>query len=837
MNGGNILNKYCNNSWKTIVEMLKGDIYKGLSEEECLQRRKYFGDNKVFVPYGKGKLASIKGFIRLHIFISITIISYLIYLGEYIMAIIAAVFLLIGILIKVFHGKNKEKKIKILQRLNNTITTVLREGLEVKVKAEDVVKGDIVIFSKGSQIPADIRVIRAIDIKVDEKNVTGESFLKDKFDNKMEGESYLIEEMKNILFKGSEIKEGEGLGIAVETGNSTQLGKMLTLLIDANDNKHTLGKKLEKKLGRIMLVLSCISVVIFFLMQEYGQAKETLALSLFATQSIPIISIAFLYGFILKKDMKKQGIDLINFSTLDLISEIQVLFIDKIGAVTKEEMVVNKVFANNNIFEAKNLSFNKEINITRLLEIIVLCNNANYSAENNTCKGDLMEVAYLKLGDEKLVHKSMLEYKYRRIFEIPMDSDKKMLTTVNKGKRGCRANVKGSVDTVLNRCTYIMIDGLEKEITLEDMDRIKAMDFRFSVEGLITQGVAYRSFTYNPTKSENIENNLVFVGIVALENPLSEDIEEELDEIKNRGIIPILFTDDNKITAAALGRKTRLALRDNKVITGVEVDSLSSQELIDTVSRARIFSRANPETKVKIIGLFIKDNYPVAACGETLGDFPIMSLCKLGIGKGKASEIIKKVSDVFIQKNYLRGFLSLFHISETFNKGLKKLEVAMIMLLSAEIIIINVLPIISKGNIIGFAPLIMLNTILAVPLFIALLKSPSEISRNNIIFRSLMGIGITLGSIYYFKMQNEIMLVICLGGIMIIHTILNCKISIRKLSLAFLLIILGVFLWIGSIVLLSSLSNSSFSMDIILRIGAVLIIYLIIELIMKKWRK
>ena len=266
------MNKYCNNSWKTIVEMLKSDIYKGLSEDECHQRRKDFGDNKVFVPYGKGKLAFIKEFIHLHIFISIIIIGYLIYLAEFIMATISAGFLLIGILIKVFHGKNKQKKIKVLQRLNNTTTTVLRDGMEKIVKSEEVLKGDIVIFSKGSLIPADIRIIRAIDIKVDEKNVTGESFLKDKFESKMEGDNYLIEEMKNILFRGSIIKEGEGSGIVVETGNSTQLGKMLAMLMYANNNKHTLGKKLEKKLGRMMLFLSALSVGIFFLTKEYGQA-------------------------------------------------------------------------------------------------------------------------------------------------------------------------------------------------------------------------------------------------------------------------------------------------------------------------------------------------------------------------------------------------------------------------------------------------------------------------------------------------------------------------------------------------------------------------------------
>ncbi|PRR83942.1 cation-transporting P-type ATPase [Clostridium vincentii] len=829
------MNNYCNNSWKTIVAMLKSDISKGLSENDCIQRKKAFGNNKVFVPYGNGKLGFIKEFIHLHIFISILISCYLIYSREIVMAIISVGLLLAGILIKVLHGKNKQDNIKFLQRLNNTTTTVLRDGLEIIVKSEQVLKGDIVIFSKGSLIPADIRIIRAIDIKVDEKNVTGENFLKDKFESKMDRDNYLVEEMKNILFRGSIIKEGEGSGIVVETGNSTQLGKMLAMLMYANNNKHTLGKKLEGKLGIMIFIISAFSIGMFLVTKGYGQAYYSLKLSLFATQSIPIVSIAFLYGYILKKDMRKQGIDLINFSTLDLISQIQVLFIDKIGAITKEEMIVNKIFVNNNIFEAKNINFNKEINIIRLIEIIVLCNNAIYSPEKGTGKGDLIEVAYLKFGDEKLAHKTMLESRYRRVFEIPMDSDKGVLTTLNKGKRGCRANVKGRLDAVLSRCTYIMIDGLEKEITLEDIDKIKSIDFKFSLEGLITQGVAYRSFSYNPTKSENIESNLVFVGIVALENPLSENIEEEIEEIKSRGIIPIIFTDDNKITATSIGKKTRVALRDNKVITGVEVDALSSEELIETVSRTRIFSRANPETKAKIIGLFTKDNYPVAACGETLGDLSVMSLCRLGIGKGNASEIIKKAADVFIQRNYLRGFLSLFHISERFNRGVRKIETLMGVLLFAEIIIINAISIISKGNIINVIPLIIINAILAVPLFIVLLKFPGIAGKNNLVIRSLMFIVLSLSGLYDINMENEVVLVLILGGMMMIYTIANSKISIRNSSL--LIIIIGVLLWIGSIGILGYLNNESFSIDVIIKIGIGLIIYLIIELIMKKWQK
>jgi magnesium-transporting ATPase (P-type) len=821
MNGGSILNIYSNNSWKAIVEMLKSDIYKGLSEEECEKRRKDSGDNRVFVPYKNGFISSLKNFFSIYIFLSIAIIGFLFYFSEYVMGSISTAIIVVSLIIKIAHTKNKASKMKFLQNLNNTTTKVLRDGMPKDVKSEELVKGDIVYFSKGSLVPADMRVITATEIKVDEKNITGENFLKDKFDSKIDNVVYSIEEMKNIVFKGSVIVEGEGSGIVVETGNSTELGKMFTMVMDANENKHTLGKRIEKRLGKIMLILTLIAIGASAASFSFVNNLYGLSLSLFAIQIMPIISIAFLYVIILKKDLHKKGVDLVNMSTLDIINEIEILFMDKIGSVTKEEMIVDKLYVNNKIFESKEIIYNREITIKRLIETIVLCNNSTYDSDKHIGDGELKEVAYLKFANEKTAYKSMLEASHRRIFEIPMDTDKRVISTINKEKQGSRANSRGNVDAVLDRCSYIMIDGLEKEITSEDIQKIKAIDYNFSLEGLITQGIAYRSFSYTPSREENIENNLVFVGIVALDNPLNDDIEEEISEIKNRGIIPIMITDDNKIVATSLGKKAKLATANNKVITGIEIYSLGNEELIDTISRTRVFSRVTPDLKAKIIGLFIKDKYKVAASGESLGDLPTISLSNLGIGKGSAPQIIKNAADLFIKNNYLKGFLSIFDIAKKFNEGVAKVEAAIITVLFTEIVIINALPTINNQINISYLPILIVNVVLAIPLFLSLIHSPKG-DDDKFILRSIVYSVLALATTYDANSSFEIVLIVTLGAFLLINVFLNSSISLKKISAELVLFITSILLWlisIGGLILLN---------------GVIIFINLIYELILKR---
>ena len=197
------MNIYSNNTWKTVVGMLKSNERTGLSEFECKERREKYGDNKVFIPYKTSVIGNIKNFLSPHIFLSFFIGAFLVYMQEYILGGITFTMVIITMLIKFFHSRSVVQKVKFMQKLNDSTAKVLRDGTEKIVKAEELVKGDIVVFSKDSLMAADIRIIQAEDLKVDEKNITGEKFLKDKFDSRIDNTVYSIEEMKNMLIKGT----------------------------------------------------------------------------------------------------------------------------------------------------------------------------------------------------------------------------------------------------------------------------------------------------------------------------------------------------------------------------------------------------------------------------------------------------------------------------------------------------------------------------------------------------------------------------------------------------------------------------------------------------------
>ena len=824
------MNFYYNNTWKFIIEKLSSDIHKGLSEESVPKRGEAYGDNKIKLPLGSsGVFSYIKELISIYLFICLFIDIFLLVNKNYVLALFVTIILFSNIFLRWLNIYQKKKQVEFLQNINYTTVSVLRDGVEKIVKSEELVVGDIVYVRKGSLIAADMRVIRAHDIKVDEKNVTGENFLKDKYESKIGGEVSSISEMKNILFKGTVIKEGEGAGIVISTGNNTQLGKLLTVMNYANSNKNTLRSMLDKNINKLYLLISFVTLITYLL------NKEIIAVSLFLLGIIPVELILNTYIYTLKKDLDKDGIDLINASTLELVKDLEILFLDKVGSITLNKMVVKGIVSNNKLYDIDKIDYKKDININRFMDILLLCNNSTYNIETDNGSGDLSEIAYIRFASNNRIDKSLLDSKHKRIFEVPMDSDKRMLTTLNKSKKGYRANIKGDVDKVLERCTHIMIDGLEKEITNEDIKMIKALDFNYSVEGLKTQGVAYRSFNYQPSLSENVESNLVFVGIVALENPIIDDVDKQILNIKQRGIIPILFTDDNKIAATAIGQKTRLISDPSLVISGIELDSLSKEELIGVLSKAKIFSRVNPEIKSKIVGLFNQDGYKVGVAGETLGDLSSLGIAKVGISKGKAPEIVKKVSDLFIKDNYLNKFLKLFDVSQSFMKNLYSCEKITLMFLLSQLISLNLISLIDYKVGGDFIPVLITNLVIFSILTVGVLKSGLKSDGIGLSIVKILACSVlTFLESYIIKGQCEIVFLIVFTGSLLINIIVNLKTKLFHINISSILLYCAIFIWILSIGILGIINGVSFTLYEVISLVIILVIYLIIELIVKK---
>ena len=834
------MEKYCNNSWTQIVELLNSNVQHGISEKDCEAIRLRYGSNKIDLPSGNRVYKHVLNALKQKAVIIYIIIAIILFVfGYYLFGGMVTLLLILNLILTIMHTIRRDKEIGVLERLNFADTVVIRDGTQKIIKSEELVMGDIVKFNRNSVIPADIRIISANDIKVDEKNITGENFYKEKFESKIMGSISSLADMKNILFKGSVIKAGDGLGIVIATGNSTQLGRVLAMLTYASNRKHNFGEMISKYLEKYLLIYF-IGIIItgsFFVYMGQDIQKNYISTALFALGCFPITIIAKLvYNNVIKKFLN-ENIEIINFSVFNLVRDVNILFLDKVGAISKKEMIVKKIFVNNDTISTDE-PYLKEITFDRMIEISLVCNNAIYNAGDDSGKGELDELAFLSYAAKKKIYKAAIDGKNLKTLEIPMDSDKKFYTVVSKIDKRYRANTRGNVDAVLEQCTHIMIEGVERELTDEHKVKIKETDMNLSIEGLITQGFSYRNFTYEPSKSENIESNMVFVGIIGLENPLEDNLENTINRIKDKAIVPILFTEESKLSAITNAKKANIIRNNNQVVAGIELDSLNYQELKDLLSRVRVFCRVNPEIKSKIVSLFIKDGHKVATTGETLGDLPALNLSNVGIGKGKASVMVKKVADVYIQENYLDGFFKIRDFSRSFNKNIDRAFKIYCMTILSEVLILLGCLFMGQTESFDFWGILTINAIVFIPLsLIILLRNGRSITRNEMIIRSSLLSLITIISIYKVdgKEATIIPLTIVSMGVLL-FTLFNSNISIKKLSNELIMGIVSILI-VSAVVAGIILINNIMLRGIIAIELVVSIIFLIIfEILTRKWQ-
>ncbi|GAB6169621.1 cation-transporting P-type ATPase [Clostridium carnis] len=829
---------YYSNTWVKVVDLLGSSINKGLYEYDCEIRRTQYGDNRICLPYSGGKLNILKGLLKQkYIYFILTIIILFAIRGFNSLAIITGLLLILSVSFKIYFEIVKEKEVEILQNLNTSQVLVLREGIERLIEAEELVKGDIVYFRKNSFISADIRIIESKDLKVDERSITGDSFLKDKYETKVSGYVGSIGDINNMLFRGSIIKDGQGKGIVVETGNNTQLGKLLRVINTVNVKKHTMIQRVENIASKVGICLILTQVILGLILPEKLISKEAIfAYGIFSILSICTPIIILEYVKIIKGRFKDENIEIINFSTIDLVKDVKVMFLDKVGTLTKNELYVEKVYTNEEIIGANKLDVN-DINVKRLLDISILCNNAKYNNDSKWSKGDMFEIAYVKFGLEKSLFKGTIESKNKRKFEMPRDTNRKLITTVNKNRKGYRANTRGNLDSILEVSTHVLVNGIERELTNEDILKIKMADMNFSREGLVTEALAYRSFNYEPSEQENIESNLVFVGLIALENPFVEGITEEIEELMGNKVLPIIFTDDNKITGEVLGRKLNLISSSEEVISGIELSYLSEEEFCKVISKTRVFCRLTPELKTKIVSLFNKDGFKVAVEGETLGDLPLVSLAQVGIVKGKASSLLKRSGDIYTNESAVKAFIKLLKENIEMDKSIVQGITIYVLVMLSQIFALNFHYLFTESILFNEYTTMVMNFLLLTPIILLNMCFGKEESSKKSIIRGALFISIPIIGIFLVKDHYEFIACALIGGISLLTTIINCRISYRSFNNGVRLLFIAIIIYGVALALIGFMTSVVYSQLLGILIGGLLLSFIVGDIIIKKWQE
>jgi Ca2+-transporting ATPase len=668
-------------SWNDVVKKLNSNVYSGLNDDKIEELQRLYGKNIINIPKSKnfismfliqlGKLWVILLLISLIIFL---------YLGEIKVFVPLVLILFLNVLFLVKDEYREEKNLMELEKLDSHFTTVIRNRKEVKIPSEDLVLGDIVVLNKGDIVPADLRVIESDSLKVKEGAVTGQGYTIEKYNTKIEDLEISLSEMKNILFKSSVIIEGSVTAIVVAAGMDTQIANIISMLFEEKTEKYMLKDKLQKLMNNfskmVVIVTTAIAIFDFLIKKNLDYILYNSASIIIAFMPENIFLILIITSYILLKYFKKKGVYFKNLSVIQNLSQISLICDDKVGVFSQRIMKLEDVYVNDNIINYNNINLEDDSEnnetIKRMFKIGLLCNDTKIiEGQLYNGKDDLTEIGIVNSVFDFGMSKKTLEAHEERIFQIPFDRERRIMTTINRVEENYRANVKGAVDVLLSKCTHIMKNGIEKDITEEDIKIIKNADIAMSKKGLSVMAFAYRNFNYEPSLKENIESNLVFVGLMGFKNPLMPSINNLIKNCQAMCIKPVIITEDNKITAEAFGKDIGILRRNKSILSGVEIDNMPEEDLEKIIENVGVFSRINAKDKVRIVKFYKEHDHTVLMSGGRITDLPYLRMANVGIATG-SSNIVKKLSDITLMERGFENILHIIKLSRKFMNSIRK---------------------------------------------------------------------------------------------------------------------------------------------------------------------
>lgn len=681
-------------SYTEIFEKL-GTTKNGLNEEQVKQRIEKYGLNKITV---KKKITPLKIFFNqftnflVLLLIIASVVSFLI--GEVSDSIVIGVILILNAVLGFFQEYKAEKAIDALKELASPKAIVIRDGIRREVSSEEITIGDIVVLEEGNIVPADLRIIKSNNLKVDESILTGESTSVKKISKKISKENVGIANQKNMCFSGTIITYGNGLGVVVKIGNETQVGKISKLISEAKPKKTILQQSLDKfskSVGIIVVFLSIVLFIVGDLINHNWIEMFIMSISL-AVSAIPeglpaVITLTLAIGV---QRMSKRNAIVRRLYSVETLGSVNIICTDKTGTLTKNEMSVKKIWTNNKtyfvegvgytpegdfIFNEEKIDVLKEVNLKKTLEIGYFCNNSSLVKEEDKWKiiGDPTEGALVVSARKAGFTEDDIK-KHKMIFEIPFDSERKRMTKIYSigGKK--TAFIKGAPDVILELSNKILIDGKEKKITRKQKEEIKKIINNFAGDALRILGMGYKKIPKNMHKfsSENVEKEIVFVGMQGMIDPPRKEVKESLKICKEAGIRVIMITGDYKLTAEAIAEE--VGIESEGSLTGEDLDNMNANELKKALENVNIFARVNPEHKVKILqALRSKNKNIIAMTGDGINDAPAIENADIGIAMNiKGTDVAKSASDMILVDDNFSTIVSAIEEGRHIFSNIKK---------------------------------------------------------------------------------------------------------------------------------------------------------------------
>ena len=649
-------------------QMSKDEIFKklnvdhdGLSKEKAKELLEQHGAN--VLQEGKKKTA-------LQVFLSqfadllviILIIAALISLisGNIESTIVIIAVIILNAVLGTAQHLKAEKSLESLKSLSSPSAKVIRDGIKIEINSKDVVPGDIVVLEAGDLVVADGRIINNYSLQVNESSLTGESTNVEKSEDVIVGEVPLADRT-NMVFSGSLVTYGRALVVVTSTGMDTEIGKIATLMNDTKEKKTPLQKSLDSFSQKLAIIIMAICVLVFGLSMYNGLSggldagKTTVDVIMdsllfavaLAVAAIPeaLSSIVTIVQAMGTQKMAKENAVIKDLKAVESLGCVSVICSDKTGTLTQNKMTVQQLYVNSQVIIEDALDI-KDPNHDLLLKNMVLNNDS--SIVNGTGIGDPTEYALLETYRHIGLNENTLRNDCKRLEEVPFDSDRKMMSTKFMFDNKPYVLTKGALDVILERCVSIATKDGVRAITEDDKNEILKRNQKFSENGLRVLTFAYK--ITDEALSVDTEYDFTFLGLVSMIDPPREESKQAVEDALRAGIKPVMITGDHKITATAIAKQIGIFKDGDISVTGMELDSMSDEELDQKIEKISVYARVSPENKIRIVEAWQKKGNIVSMTGDGVNDAPALKKADIGVAMGiTGTEVSKDAASMILQ--------------------------------------------------------------------------------------------------------------------------------------------------------------------------------------------
>ena len=627
---------------------------EGLSDQEAAKRLEQDGPN--MLDEGQKKSMLMKFLDQFKDFMIIVLLAAALISaisGEVVDAVIILVVVVINAIFGVIQEAKAEQAIEALKEMASPNANVRRDGHVSNLKSENLVTGDIVLLEAGDVVPADLRLLEAASLKIEEAALTGESVPVEKNIAILTDEAAGIGDRFNMAYMSSNVTYGRGIGVVTATGMQTEVGKIADMLAQADETETPLKQNLNQ-LGKFLTIVILIIAAVMFAVGMYNGREwlEMLLTSIsLAVAAIPeglpaIVTIILALG---TQKMAKRNAIIRKLPAVETLGSTDIICSDKTGTLTLNQMTVEKLFTNKKAFDAS-----ETIDIDNMaLKVMNYCNDTKISKEGKLI-GDPTETAMIQYGLDQGFDVRQKMTSEPRVEEIPFDSDRKLMTTIHKlASGGYLVATKGAPDELLKRCISVNEKDQPSKLTEQTKNEILNANRGLAKQALRVLGMAYKLMDSLPTEmdSDKVEKDLVFAGLVGMIDPERKETAEAVEVAKKAGVRPIMITGDHRDTAQAIAVRLGIVTegQDDLVITGAELNELSDSAFAKKVTKYSVYARVSPEHKVRIVKAWQNEGKVVAMTGDGVNDAPALKSADIGIGMGiTGTEVSKGASDMVL---------------------------------------------------------------------------------------------------------------------------------------------------------------------------------------------